>query len=168
MLFKIYHSSFDAILGESPQIDCLKEKDYPFSHEAGVLIDQTNELFIASNRLVDALGNQEVRITRVKLGDTAATTTCEEVECAEVVMANGGVNCGSHILFCAQAGPAAPSGLYDTPTIPPYATKLLVADFYGRPFNTQSTMSLCIVMVAYGSQTPRTATIRCIAQNLDC
>jgi gluconolactonase len=136
MSFRTYHPSFKAILGQSPRIECLKEKDYAFAHEAGVFIAETNELFITSNRLVDASGHQEIRISRVKLGETSAATTCDEIECAEVVMGNGGVNYGRDILFCAQGNTVAPSGIYQVSASPPYASKLVVAGFHGRPFNS--------------------------------
>src|ERR1700744_2839394 len=125
MAFRTYHPSFKAILGQSPKIECLKEKDYAFAHEAGVFIDETNGLFITSNRLVDASGNQEVRISRVKIGETSAATICDEIKCAEVVMANGGVNYGRDILFCAQGNTVTPSGIYQVSASPPYASKLV-------------------------------------------
>lgn len=136
MSFKTYHPGFESILGHAPSIDLLLEKTYPFAHEAGIYIPETSELFITSNRLVDDSGIQRVEISKIKLGDSVADTKCDEVRCGDVAMANGGVNYGDRILFCAQGSQTQPSGLYITTTTEPYLTEALTTSFYDRPFNS--------------------------------
>lgn len=136
MSFKICHPAFESLLGPTPKIDCLLEKDYAFAHEAGVVIAGSNELFITSNRLIDGYGNQRVQISRVIVGDAKDATTCEEIRCENVAMANGGASHQDGIVFCAQGSETAPSGLFQTSILPPYEAQRLVSDFHGRPFNS--------------------------------
>lgn len=136
MSFKIYHPAFESLLGSKPAILCLLERAYPFAHEAGVFIADKNELFITSNRLIDAKGDQRVQISRIQVGAAAESTLCEEITCEGITMANGGVNYQEGVLFCAQGSKTAPSGLYYASIAPPYETRLLISEFYGRPFNS--------------------------------
>lgn len=49
--FVTHDGCFSAILGPNPSLHVLAEdpKDY-FAHEAGVVLDDTNELFVTSNQ----------------------------------------------------------------------------------------------------------------------
>ncbi|OCL05261.1 calcium-dependent phosphotriesterase [Glonium stellatum] len=135
--FTIHDSSFHKIIGSTPQVDLLLENDkYPFAHEAGVFIPSTNEVFITSNRFVDASGQPKIQISKVILGDGSKPAICETIQSDKIRMANGGVNYDDGILFCAQGSMRSPSGLYKMSRLPPYESTLLVADFYGRPFNS--------------------------------
>ncbi|KAE8309459.1 hypothetical protein BDV41DRAFT_591202 [Aspergillus transmontanensis] len=122
--FQIHDERFHSILGPTPTLQLLAENEaYAFAHEAGVFIASTNHLFITSSRIKDAQGQQSVRITRVHLNETPVR--CEEIP-TSIPLANGGVNYGDD----------RPSGLYLMSTTPPYTTKLLKEDFYGRPFSS--------------------------------
>lgn len=136
MSFMAYQPDFHSLLGPRPTIECLIEKNIPFAHEAGVFIPDANELFITSNRLLDSSGAPVVQISKITLGNTPTTTTCEEISCNGIFMANGGVNHKGGILFCAQGSETAPSGLYQVSAVQPYHTELVISDFYGRPFNS--------------------------------
>ncbi|GAA89057.1 SMP-30/Gluconolaconase/LRE-like region [Aspergillus luchuensis IFO 4308] len=110
--FQSHHKDFDAITGPTPTLELLAEhRDYPFAHEAGIYIPETNNLWITSNRCVDPNGSkseQKVYITRVDLNTNPITY--EEIP-TEIPMGNGGINYGrDHILIC--------------------------GDFFGRPFNS--------------------------------
>ncbi|KAE8370394.1 hypothetical protein BDV27DRAFT_140567 [Aspergillus caelatus] len=122
--FQVHDERFLSILGPFPTLQLLAENEsYPFAHEAGFFIASTNHLFITSSRIRDAQSEQSVRITRVHLNETPVK--CEEIP-TKIPLANGGVNYGDD----------GPSGLYLMSTTPPYTTKLLQEDFYGRQFSS--------------------------------
>lgn len=133
--------AFARILGPNPSIELLLEDNaYPFAHEAGVYLDSTNELFITSNRFCDPGSEQQrVQISKVVLGGESRgrATVREEIDSSKVPLGNGGVNYGDNkVLFCAQGSLDLPSGLYSMNTAAPYEVSLVLADFYGRPFNS--------------------------------
>lgn len=136
MSFKTYDLAFKRLLGPSPKIELLLERDYAFAHEAGIFLADRDELFITSNRLVDDAGYQRVEISRVTVGVTPPAMTCEQVDCSQIEMANGGVNHQDGMIFCSQGSKTSPSALYQMSPTPPYNTQLLVQDFHGRPFNS--------------------------------
>jgi len=134
LTFSIHDTAFRSILGTSPSLTLLLEKDYAFAHEAGVFVNATKELFITSNRLVDKIGQQKVEISKISL---EGAPKCEVVKCDQIVMANGGVNYGQdRVLFCAQGSARQPSGLFLMDVDSPHSTELMVAGFHGRPFNS--------------------------------
>lgn len=146
--FVVHDESFKTIIGTSPTLELLLEKEYAFAHEAGVFIASTNDLLITSNRLIEEHG-QRVEISKVTISKDASSTRCEilptkgvrtsdgEVDTeAGIFMGNGGVNHGNDILFCAQGTMDRPSGLFAMKSAAPYEISKLVTDFYGRPFNS--------------------------------
>ncbi|KAE8330936.1 hypothetical protein BDV39DRAFT_201531 [Aspergillus sergii] len=137
--FQVHDQRFATIIGQAPTIELIAEnQNYPFAHEAGVFFPDTNTLFITSNRCVSPDGRQKVYITRVDLSHRPAI--CEDI-CADIPMANGGINYRkNHILFCAQGSMTEQSGLYSMSITVPYETKLLKGDFFGRQFNSVNDM----------------------------
>lgn len=133
--FRTHHPRFDAIVGSAPTLELLAEhQDYPFAHEAGVFIAETNSLFITSNKLKGPDGvPHKVHIIRVDLNTNPVTY--EEID-ADIPMANGGVNYGKDVVFCGQGSLTQPGGLYRMSATAPYTSELLVGDFHGRPFNS--------------------------------
>jgi gluconolactonase len=136
MAFQSYHPSFDALVGEKQTIECLLTEDKALFHEASVFIHSTNELFVTSNRLRGEDGHHSVQISKVTLGKSAESTSWEPISGGDIVIGNGGVNYNHGILFCAQGGLQAPSGLYFMSLTSLDKTDLLVSGFYGRPFNS--------------------------------
>ncbi len=135
--FVVHDESFRILLGSEPRLQCLLENQaYPFAHEAGVFIQERNELFITSYHFEDADGQRKIHISKVTLKEDGVS--CEEIDCPQIKMANGGVNYkeDSAVLFCAQGNFDTPSGLYVMSVSPPYDTELLVSSFYGRQFNS--------------------------------
>ncbi|CAK44864.1 hypothetical protein CBS63078_7379 [Aspergillus niger] len=136
--FQSHHKDFTTITGQTPSLELLAEhRDYPFAHEAGIYIPETNNLWITSNRCVDPNGSktqQRVYITRVDLN--TSPITYEEIP-TDIPMGNGGINYDKDsILICGQGSMTQPSGLYRMSITAPYTTELLKGDFYGRPFNS--------------------------------
>ena len=74
--FKVYDQAAHAVLGDSPKLDLLFENnDYPFAHEAGVFIPESNTLFVASNQYLHPQTNQtHIQITRVTLPSSPLST----------------------------------------------------------------------------------------------
>ncbi|KAF7561132.1 hypothetical protein G7046_g3012 [Stylonectria norvegica] len=131
-----YHDDFDQILGSKPTIKLLQIDEYPFAHEAGVFIDQTNDLYITSNQFNDEFGQKQVVISKVSLGDGNTANKLEQIKCDLIHMANGGVNYKDGVLFCAQGSPTHPSGLFHMQASPPYKTEPVLTSYLGRPFNS--------------------------------
>lgn len=139
--FVAHDERFRHLLGDSPKLELLVEKDYPFAHEAGVYIQDTNELFITSNRFGDKPDTpshlQRVQITKVIINDDdPSKIVCEEIDSSAVPMGNGGVNYKNGVLFCGQGYLDKPGGLYEMSATAPYNVRLLISDFYGRDFNS--------------------------------
>lgn len=141
--FSIHEEPARALFGDSPTLELLHENEqYPFAHEAGVFIAADDTLFITSNQYPDPeTGRKKIQISRVRLNRSGGKTTAEveEINPEGVPMANGGVNYGGGVLFCAQGGldpTAEPGGLVHMESRPPYATRALVDSFHGRRFNS--------------------------------
>ncbi|KIW02610.1 uncharacterized protein PV09_06058 [Verruconis gallopava] len=148
--FVSHNPSFGSIVGASPSLELLVERDYPFAHEAGVFVPDTNDLFVTSNCLQDKKGASYVTITKVSVWGSAHETTCEVIPWTggyddnagasnSICMASGGVNWGNDkILFCAQGNKTLPSGLFTMTVTEPYGREALLTGFHGRPFNSVS------------------------------
>ncbi|KAH8429905.1 SMP-30/gluconolactonase/LRE family protein [Aspergillus melleus] len=132
--FQFHDHRFAAIVGSTPVIELLAEhRDYPFAHEAGVFLPESNTLYVTSNRCTGPGSEQRVHITRVDLNKRPVSY--EEV-LTDIPMANGAINYGKNdILFCAQGSMTQPSGLYWLSTTS-YKSELLKGDFFGRQFNS--------------------------------
>ena len=131
--FHAHDEQFQAILGSTPSLELLLEKDYPFAHEAGIYIAATRELFITSNKCTNADGTPNIKITRVNLSNNSVTA--DEIT-PDIPMGNGGVNWGTDALICGQGTLDRPSGLYSMSVEAPYSSSLVIGDFLGRPFNS--------------------------------
>jgi gluconolactonase len=133
-----FHHDFQAIIGDDPTLRVvLSSESYPFAHEAGVFIPDTNELIITSNQYLDAGGTKKVQVSKVALGDhDGEQAIWKEIDYSDIVMANGGVNYKDGVLLCAQGSMTAPSGLFEASIVPPYMVRPVLTNFYGRPFNS--------------------------------
>jgi gluconolactonase len=135
--FLAHDDRFSQLTGPCPTLEMLLEHTkYPFAHEAGVFFSDSNELFITSNQFFNSNNQRCIQISKISLGDDGQKPTREEIPSHNVPMANGGVNYGNGILFCAQGNGTQPSGLYFMSPSPPYKTELIVSSFYGRDFNS--------------------------------
>jgi gluconolactonase len=133
--FVIHDAAFKQILGPNPKLHCLLTYiSHPLAHEAGVFIPSTNELFITSNQFPDQDGRRQIQISKVRVGEGQCFS--EVIRTDSVPMANGGVNYSSGIVFCAQGTLSTPGGLAFMEASPPYHSRFLLQDFYGRPFNS--------------------------------
>ncbi|XDG06213.1 hypothetical protein ABKA04_005828 [Annulohypoxylon sp. FPYF3050] len=134
--WKQHDNAFKAIVGPEPELRMLLEvQEYPFAHEAGVFIAETDEVFITSK----PYGNPDkmkVIITKCKLDRQTGDMSREEIPTDMIHMGNGGVNYQDGVLFCAQGSMTAPSGLFKMERKPPYTTTPVVTSFLGRPFNS--------------------------------
>lgn len=143
--FKIYDEAAHAIFGSSPKLDLLLENEFPFAHEAGVFIPESNLLFVTSNQYSHPETKEKhIHISRITLPSSiySTETTCTEITTDNVPLANGGVNYKDGILFCAQGTLTTPGGLAYMP-LPPnhtaftsYSSGMLITSFHNRPFNS--------------------------------
>ena len=146
LAFKVFHEAAHALLGDDAKLELLLENnDYPFAHEAGVYIPESNTLFITSNQYTHPEANKtHIQINRVTLPSSIdrIETTCTEVTTDNVPLANGGVNYKDGILFCAQGTLDTPGGLaympfhLDHTSTTSYTSELLITSFHDRPFNS--------------------------------
>ena len=139
--FVAFDDSAKDIFGSSPTLEMLHENsEYPFAHEAGIFMSESNSLYITSNIFTDPKTKaRQVQITRVQLSDDGAVVaSCEEIQPStqQVAMANGGVNYKDGLLFCSQGSLDSPGGLVYVDAKPPYASRMLISSFYGRDFNS--------------------------------
>ncbi|KAL5001840.1 hypothetical protein BDV10DRAFT_182004 [Aspergillus recurvatus] len=122
--FVVHNTRLHAILGESLTLELLAENEaYPFAYEAGVFTLSATSSFITSNRIKYP-------------GSTGTGVTCDELS-IPIPMVKGEVNYKDGILVCTQGSMYAPSGLSYMSTKLPCTTRVLKADFHGRPFTTQ-------------------------------
>ncbi|KAI0886898.1 uncharacterized protein GGS22DRAFT_158944 [Annulohypoxylon maeteangense] len=132
-----HDDAFQAVIGPGPELRALLEvSEYPFAHEAGVFIAETDELFITSNQLIDSSGTRKVQINKCQLNRQTGCLSREEIPNEMIHMGNGGVNYEDGILFCAQGSMTEPSGLFKMERKAPYTTTPVVTSFLGRPFNS--------------------------------
>lgn len=147
-LFRSHHPAFQRLLGSSPSIVLLQEdpSGRAVFHEACIYHAPTKSVFITSNQLALPEGQTDgstsdkvVTVTRVYDNDDVAKVTCENATPTGLVMANGGVNYKSGLLFCAQGDMSIDltSGLVYVPNpSPPYASQYLITSFLDRAFNS--------------------------------
>ncbi|KAH6628990.1 gluconolactonase [Boeremia exigua] len=135
--FKSFDKSFARITGPDPELQLLLQKDYPFAFEAGIYFPTSRELFVTSSPFDDAHG-KTVHISKITLGskNDGAHINQQVLPNGRIAMANGGTKWGKEMIFCAQGSLALPSGLFAVSESPPHDQRLIVSDFYGRPFNS--------------------------------
>ncbi|KAH6621927.1 gluconolactonase precursor [Boeremia exigua] len=144
--FRVFDKAANELLGEHPNLELLLEYNaYPFAHEAGVFIPESNTLFVTSNQyLHPETNNKHIQISRITLPPSihSIETSSTEITTDNVPLANGGVNYKDGILFCAQGSLSTPGGLAYMPlpknhtSSTSYASELLITSFHGRPFNS--------------------------------
>lgn len=133
-------SAFHEVVGSNPKLELLLEDDQAVFHEAGIFIDSTNELYFTSNRLSDRFFQKRIEIAKVALDSGPLR---REVIPADIPMSNEGVDYkNGSVLFCGQGNFFQPSGIYEMSLSPPYKSKLLIRDFYGRPFNSPNDVAV--------------------------
>lgn len=133
--FVVYRDSFATIIGPEPSITLAIEKDWPFAHEAGIYIPSQDAVFITSNRLGSG-NSSHIKISKISRSSSTSTWTAEELPPGLVSMANGGINHGNNLLFCAQGTKTTPGALITLPSNPPYNPHTLLNNYHNRHFNS--------------------------------
>lgn len=139
--FVAYQKEFRDILGESPSLRCIAEKDWAWAHEAGIYLPHRSSIFVTSNRLVD---DEESRIVisevMLPTDEAGSVKVIEHDERQHRVrMANGGTNYGERgMLFCDQGHGDRPSSLvyvrFDQDGV--LVSEPILNNFHGRAFNS--------------------------------
>lgn len=133
--FSVKNNAFLDILGSTPKLEVLLENnDFPFAHEASVYIPSSDSLFMSSNIFTDPATNQStIKISKVNVSAHPVTS---EIINSTVPMPNGGVNYHDGILWTGQGTLNETGGLFQMSGKPPYKSKLIVGEYYGRQFNS--------------------------------
>jgi gluconolactonase len=146
--FESHHHSFQSILGSSPSMTLLRQdtNGHAIFHEACIYHAASESVFVTSNQLPlsngqadNSTSNKRVIISRVYDHKDTAKIKIVDATPPDLVMANGGVNYMSGLLFCAQGNKSSsPAGglVYVSNPNPPYHTQHLISSFHGRPFNS--------------------------------
>jgi len=152
--FQLFDSRFLSILGPSPSIRIIASNpSFPFAHEAPIWLPNTDEVTFASedggvpgisdinhNNQVSKINLKEAQ-GAIKLAGPAPTPvniTVTKLDLPDTVqMTNGGTGPlnGSLLLVNSGRGPLPPSVVLADPN-PPFTTKVLLDNFFGRQFNS--------------------------------
>ncbi|KAK9384445.1 hypothetical protein V1515DRAFT_618076 [Lipomyces mesembrius] len=127
--FVLYHDDFLRVLGPNPRLKLIaKEETYPFAHEAGV--------FFTSNQFYGDAKHQHRSTPDTSVDDDEGLCVWETIAPqSPILTGNGATNFDDGVLFCQQGSGSVPGALIYMSPKPPYATKILLNNFYGRPFN---------------------------------
>lgn len=145
--FVAHHPNFLSLLGPNPTLTLIAstEEKYgddgsPLFHEAGVWVEDSQEVWFTSNLLRDPDHNEVGRVKvdgregEREVGKSWRLLT--EEERGRVVTGNGATLYGGEVLYCSQGmGTEVPSALVaqDPKTL---ATRVLLNNYHGRPFNS--------------------------------
>lgn len=129
--FIVADSSFYNLLLASTSVTILATKDYPFAHEAGVYVRESNEVWFTSNLLSKA-DCKRVEISRVNV-DTGLVSV---VDLPNVQLGNGACPYNGGILFCDQGTMDSPSRLVWVDPKNVGNTRVLLDNYAGRAFNS--------------------------------
>ncbi|KAI5476217.1 hypothetical protein MNV49_007979 [Pseudohyphozyma bogoriensis] len=142
--FVATHASFLDILGDAPSVEVIASSEVSlggdgrqFAHEAGIWVDETQEVFFTSN-LYRPHTNviSKIKVDALETGRTVTSSWDEIQPTPDVVTGNGGILFGSELLICSQGvGVDIPSSLSLVSPHPPYASRQILNNFHGRPFN---------------------------------
>ncbi|KPV77775.1 uncharacterized protein RHOBADRAFT_51588 [Rhodotorula graminis WP1] len=138
--FVAHHPDFVALLGPNPSLDLVAaHDDYPLFHEAGIWLNETNEVVFTANC------NPDFRNPLGKLrldGSRPLASSWDVVEPQpapgtqpSVVAINGGTLFGDNLLLCCQGTDAVPSSLSLVSPSPPHTSRPILNNLHGRPFN---------------------------------
>lgn len=145
--FNILNEGFRNILGATASITLLHTNPEPIFHEGAVYVQETDSLFVSSNRIPlpagvydNSTSDQTIKLTAVQgvSSNDTASIVVNPLDTATINLPNGGVRTSAHgILWCAQGSKTATAGIY---TIPdpinaPNQSFPVVTDFFGRRFN---------------------------------
>ncbi|KAL8291546.1 hypothetical protein RQP46_002524 [Phenoliferia psychrophenolica] len=139
--FVVIHPSFLRVLGPSPSLKVIaKSSDgRHFAHEAGVWIEETQEVIFTSN-LYKPHTNviSRIRLDALERGrDVYSSWDDIETTPEEVTTGNGATLYGKDVLVCSQGvGTHTPSSLTVMSPLPPFKSYPILNNFHGRPFNS--------------------------------
>ncbi|KAJ9627758.1 hypothetical protein H2203_002971 [Taxawa tesnikishii (nom. ined.)] len=126
--FCVYDERFAKdILGNSPKIKRIEQRDYQFAHEAGLYIKRTNSVYFTANfQTCDPVDLYAI---------DSGTHAIKKLDYPDVVQANGACNYQDKVLYCSQGDKSTPSSLV---LVDPVTEKseVLINNFQGREFNS--------------------------------
>jgi gluconolactonase len=125
--FIIYDETFKKAIGNSPRLTLIETRADKFAHEAGVYCQKTGKNYFASNY-------QSGKSTEIYSVESR-THQIEEHHFDHVTNGNGGCCYNDNIIFCCQGDLATPPALVLVDPVTCHS-KILLNNFYGRPFNS--------------------------------
>jgi gluconolactonase len=126
--FVVYNERFQRdVLGDSPRLTKVEERDYQFAHEAGVYCRATNSVYFTANFQTC----NPIHLYTINC-DTHAIS---RVNYPGVVQANGACQYQDRLLYCSQGDRSVPSSLV---LVDPVTEKCetLINNFHGREFSS--------------------------------
>ncbi|KAI7570941.1 calcium-dependent phosphotriesterase [Hortaea werneckii] len=133
--FAVYNDEFLRIIGSSPTVSVVLERDYDFAHEAPVYDQEQDAIYFCSNLLSLPNSNKKTITIHKAVRSPTGKWDCHDIQ-SNVAMCNGGINYGDDILFCSQGTMSEPGGIVRMSRVPPYKASTLVDGFLGRQFNS--------------------------------
>ncbi|KAK4687553.1 hypothetical protein P7C73_g2563, partial [Tremellales sp. Uapishka_1] len=133
--FVAIHPSFLSLLTPEATIRVISQDTKAFAHEAGVWVEQTEEVWFTSNLYHgSSSADKSVDVTRIHL----ESGRIDVVPLDEIKTANGACPYGDYLLVCDQGlGLEYPSQLIlIDPVSPPYSCIAILNNFNGRAFNS--------------------------------
>jgi gluconolactonase len=125
--FVLYNDKFLDLLGQSPKLNMIEERNYQFAHEAGVYIRRTDSVYFTANfQTCDPVDLYAINCKTLKV---------EKLTYPDVVNANGACHFNDGVLYCSQGDRTIPSALV---WVDPGSGKseTLVNNFRGRQFSS--------------------------------
>ncbi|KAK4460104.1 Gluconolactonase [Cladorrhinum samala] len=156
--FHIYDEEFLEIIGSNSTLTLIsKTEGNPMFHEAAIWHPPTDEMFFCQNAGALAAGTglkKSAIIQKISLSDINPSITSQrnatglvkvEIVNSEVAVINpnGGTNYKDQILFLGEGqGDNIPPAIYLMSPQPPYKTKVILDNFFGRQFNSLNDASI--------------------------
>lgn len=129
--FVVIEDEFQDLLTENANVKVIASEDNAFAHEAGVYVQETDEVWFTSNILHEE-SSRKVDISRINL----STSSIKRTEIPNVPMGNGACFYNGGILFCEQGTSDTPSQLVWVDAVNPSHSRILLNNFHGRQFNS--------------------------------
>ena len=125
--FISYDPSFKTLIGHSPRLTVVEQRDDKFAHEAGVYIKSTNKNYFTSNY-------QSGKAIETYAVDCNTHVVTED-KFSDVVTPNGACHYKDRVLYCCQGDFNTPSALV---LVDPRTkmSEVVLNNFYGRQFNS--------------------------------
>ncbi|KAF0411915.1 calcium-dependent phosphotriesterase [Gigaspora margarita] len=126
--FLVYNQKFYNIIGTNPKLEVLAKADYPFAHEGGAYVAESDEVFFSSNRL----DNQKTQINKINLSTKKISTVIPK---DPIFFSNGMCYYNGKVIICSQGKQNVGGSIVSLDPISNEVTTI-VDNFFGLKFNS--------------------------------